>query len=91
MESFSHTMVPPILVAAVVLVAVKWVRRYRTGQPLPLVPASAVARAVALVVAALVVGAGAATSQPWTAIVPAIALGGIAGAAVERVHRGSPR
>jgi hypothetical protein len=89
MGSFSHAMAPPLLAAALVLVAVKWARRYRAGQPLPLVPRSVAARAVALTVIVLVAIAGSFAGHPWAAVVPAIALGGIAGATVDRLRDGS--
>ncbi len=86
MGSSTHVLAPSLLALAVLLVALKWTRRSRGGGALPFLPRLAVARAAALTVAVLVMAAGVAAGQPWAALVPALALGGIAGAAVDRLR-----
>ncbi|SOB82779.1 hypothetical protein SAMN06272789_2960 [Streptomyces sp. 1331.2] len=86
----AHVIAPPLVVVAVVLLAVKWARRRRNGKPVPLLPRSPQAWAVAAVVIALAVVSGAMAGQLWAAVVPAVALGGLAGAFVD-LRYGSPR
>ncbi|MFF2147690.1 hypothetical protein [Kitasatospora sp. NPDC058190] len=84
----THDLAPPLLVVAAVLLAVKVNRRRRNGNPVPLLPRSTPARAVAVAVVALVVVSGVLAGGPWTAsIIPAVALGGLAGAGVDLLHR----
>lgn len=86
----AHVMAPPLIAVAVVLLAVKWARRRRNGKPVPLLPRSPQAWVVASVVIVLVVVSGAVAGQLWTAVVPAVALGGLAGAFTD-LRYGSPR
>ncbi|WP_406088796.1 hypothetical protein [Kitasatospora purpeofusca] len=83
-------MAPPLLAAAVVLLAVKWARRRRSGRPVPLLPRSLQAWVVALAVIGLVTASGALVGQLWTSVIPAVALGGLAGAFVD-LRYGSSR
>ncbi|MER7582532.1 hypothetical protein [Kitasatospora sp. NPDC097691] len=57
---------------------------------MPLLPRSPQAWAVASAVIVLVAVSGALAGQLWTAVVPAVALGGLAGAFVD-LRYGSPR
>ncbi|MFJ9461609.1 hypothetical protein ACIRST_41880 [Kitasatospora sp. NPDC101447] len=86
----THAMVPPLLVAAVVLLAVRLARQRRNGTSVPLLPRSLPARTVSLVVIALVMLSGALVGHPWEAIIPAVTLGGLTGALVD-LRYGSPR
>ncbi|MFF2617970.1 hypothetical protein [Kitasatospora sp. NPDC058046] len=86
----THAMVPPLLLAALVLLAVRLARRHRAGAPVALLPRSLPARAVAAAVIALVMLSGALTGDPWPAVVPALTLGGLTGALVD-LRYGSPR
>lgn len=80
----THDSVPPLLAVAAVLLVGDLIRRRRNGKPVPLLPRSTPARVVAVAVVALVVVSGGLAGQPWAAsIVPAVALGGLAGAVVD--------
>ncbi|MGW3042340.1 hypothetical protein ACWC9T_20425 [Kitasatospora sp. NPDC001159] len=84
----THDSAPPLLAVAAVLLARNLIRRRRNGNPVPLLPRSTPARAVAVAVVALVVVSGVLAGQPWVAsIVPAVALGGLAGAVVDLRYR----
>ncbi|MFJ9772415.1 hypothetical protein ACIRVF_14405 [Kitasatospora sp. NPDC101157] len=84
----THGMTPPLLAVAVLLLVIKLARQRRNGKPLRLVPRSAPARATGIAVAALVVISGTAAGQPWDAsAIPAVSLGGLAGAFVDLRHR----
>ncbi|MFD8703220.1 hypothetical protein ACFV1W_11430 [Kitasatospora sp. NPDC059648] len=84
----THDMVPPLLAVAVLLLVIKLALQRRNGKPLPLVPRSVPARAAGVGVGALVVASGMAAGQPWDAsLVPAVAVGGLAGAFTDLRHR----
>ncbi|MFJ9457734.1 hypothetical protein ACIRST_21950 [Kitasatospora sp. NPDC101447] len=86
----AHVIAPPLLAVAVVLLVVKWARRRRDGKPVPLLPRSPQAWAVGSAVLVLVAVSGAMAGQLWSAVVPAVALGGLAGALTD-LRYGSPR
>ncbi|MFI9157719.1 hypothetical protein ACIGXI_30770 [Kitasatospora aureofaciens] len=84
----THDMAPPLLAVAVLLLVIKLARQRRNGKPLPLVPRSVPARVTGVAVLALVVVSAVAGGQPWDAsLVPAVSLGGLAGAFVDLRHR----
>lgn len=89
MGTSAHVLVPPLAVAGILL-AVKWARRRRAGKPVPLLPRSPQAWVVASVVIVLVAVSGAMDGQLWAAVIPAVALGGLAGAFVD-LRYGPPR
>ncbi|MFI9361949.1 hypothetical protein ACIG5E_12940 [Kitasatospora sp. NPDC053057] len=84
----THDTVPPLLAVAVLLLVIKLAREQRNGKPLRLLPRSVAARATAVALVALVVISGVVAGQPWDAwVVPAVALGGLAGAFADLRHR----
>ncbi|MFH9349985.1 hypothetical protein [Kitasatospora sp. NPDC017646] len=84
----THAMVPPLLTVAVLLLVIKLARRRRNGKPSQLLPRSLPARATAVTTVALVVISGVAAGRPWDAsVIPAVSLGGLAGALVDLRHR----
>ncbi|MEV7355658.1 hypothetical protein [Kitasatospora sp. NPDC091276] len=83
MGTSAHVTAPPLLAVAVLLLAVKWVRRRRNGRPVPLLPRSGPAWAGALAVVAFVLVTGALAGRAGDVVVPAVALGGLVGAFVD--------
>ncbi|SDS56185.1 hypothetical protein SAMN05216371_0165 [Streptomyces sp. TLI_053] len=88
-----YILVPGLLGVAFVVLAVRHRNRRRHGHPLHLVPKSVTGRVSAVTVATGIVGLGIAQGNVGSSVIPALTLGGLAGAAADVLHhrRNSPR
>ncbi|MFJ9692762.1 hypothetical protein [Kitasatospora sp. NPDC101183] len=82
-----YILVPGLLGVAFVVLVVRINNRRRHGRQLHLVPRSVVGRVAGAAVAAGIVGLGIAQGNAGGSVVPALALGGLAGAAVDVFHQ----